>query len=109
MEGKYRANQSISIIDLAEIFEKKLRLVRDDAICLARFIVEERDEEMPHIKTVELNLNKKVNSLYVPIRLMTNFKKNPTIFTDAQEKNMLHKFTKVFGAKQSKFVKLMQH
>ena len=64
---------------------------------------------MPHITTVELNLNKKVNSLYVPIRLMTNFKKNPTIYTDAQEKNMLQKFTKVFGAKQSKFVKTMQN
>lgn len=40
---------------------------------------------------------------------MTNFKKNPTIYTDAQEKNMLQKFTKVFGAKQSKFVKTMQN
>lgn len=47
IQGNYRANQSIQIIELVDIFQKKLGLIRDEAICFARFIVEEKDEEGP--------------------------------------------------------------
>ena len=109
IQGNFRANQSIQIIELVDIFQKKLGLIRDDAICFARFIVEEKDEESPKDTKVELNLNRKVNSLYVPIRLMTNFETNPTLYTDAQEKDTLLKFAKVFGSKHQNFVEQIQN
>ena len=65
-----------------KIFEQKLQLTQDESILFARFIVEEKDEEQPEITSLEVDLTKKVNSLYVPIRLITNFQVNPVIYTD---------------------------
>ena len=61
-----------------------------DALVFARFLVEE-DEEADDMSsdtrrkrpspTIPFDPNRQVNSQYVPVRLMTNFSKLPTLFT----------------------------
>lgn len=77
-----------------------------EALTFARFLVEEKDEEEPDNSTIELDLKRKVNSQYIPVRLMTNFTKYPTLYGEKEEKLMLQKFEKMFDKEtQQKFVK----
>jgi hypothetical protein len=61
--------------------------------------VEEKDDdsEAGDVESkISYDKNRLVNSMYIPIRLMTNFKKYPAIYTDEHEKESLIIFEKAF-------------
>ena len=96
LQGKYNASQSIKIVELAQIVEERLGLDHSDSVDLARFLIEEKDEERPEILEIEFDPNRKVNSQYIPIRIMTNFTKYPAVYSDAQEAEVQDKFISAF-------------
>jgi len=66
----------------------------------ARFLVEEKDEDHPEIITILFDQNRQVNSQYIPVRLMTQFKAMPEIFTDLDEAAVVAKFKSEFNDSQ---------
>lgn len=64
---------------------------KPESLEFARFIIEEKpdysesDIALKDDAKIEFDKNRQINAMYVPIRLMTNFKTYSTIFTDAQE------------------------
>lgn len=88
-----------------------LAMKSSDALVFARFLVEE-DEEADDISsdtrrkrpppTIAFDPNRQVNSQYVPVRLMTNFSKLPTLFTHEQEQAACIKFKKAYSVKELK-------
>ena len=74
-------------------------MAKEESLTFSRFIIEEKDEENPST-TIEFNKKRSVNSQYVPIRLMTNFSKMPTLYSDKQEKEVKDKIDKLLDNKQ---------
>ena len=83
LQGKFDASQSIKISQLAEIFQNVLALTQDQGIAFARFLIEENDEDEPEIVETSYDLQRQINSQYIPIRIMTLMGKTPAIYTDA--------------------------
>ena len=82
-----------------------------DSLVFARFLVEE-DEEADGLSsdtrrkrpppTIAFDPNRQVNSQYVPVRLMANFTKLPTLFTHEQEMAACIKFKEAYSLKELK-------
>lgn len=62
LEGKFKAHQSISITQLQDILEAKLALARQQAMEMARFLIEERDDDDSEVGTIEFDPKRKINS-----------------------------------------------
>lgn len=92
LKGQYKANQSISIEQLQQIVQKLLALTPEESLILARFLVEEKDEEDSSMTKIQLDMKRHVNSQYIPVRLMTNFTSYPQIYSDSDEKAIKQKF-----------------
>jgi hypothetical protein len=67
-----------------------------EAIDFARFLIEEKDEDLPNITTIEYDPNRQVNSQYIPVRLMTRFIECPASFELKVEELCKVKFNKAF-------------
>ena len=79
---RFKPNESVKISQLQVIFIEKLGLSQSEAQDFARFIIEEKDEEQPDMTSITFNPSRQVNSQYIPVRLMSNFKKYPAVYTD---------------------------
>ena len=66
------------------------------AVECARFLIEEKDEDRPNIKTIDFDPNRMVNVQYISVRLMSRFTYSPPIFTAKEEEGCKIKFNKVF-------------
>lgn len=101
LENKFEANQSIKIGTLNEILKRKLNLSNQLGVDFARFLIEEQDEENPQ-ESIQFDLNRCVNSQYIPVRLMTNFKKYPAVYTNKQEFEAKLKFKNTLDEQATK-------
>jgi len=90
------------VFQLQAILCKILGLSVEQALDFARFLIEEKDEAQPNQTTIEFNPKRQVNSQYIPIRLMTSFKKYPTLFTEAKEKETMKALNNEIPAKTQK-------
>ena len=90
------------MFQLQAIFYEILGLSVEQALDFARFLIEEKDEEQPNKTTIEFDPKRQVNSQYIPIRLMTSFRKYPTLFTEAKEKEIMKAIQNEIPAKIQK-------
>ena len=75
---------------------------------MARFLVEEKDEDEPDVTTIELKLSRKINSQYIPVRLMSNFTKYPALYTSADEQKAIRKFKELLDPKAKQIISYFQ-
>jgi hypothetical protein len=108
LEGKFRQDQSIKIVQLSQILQAKLAMETEQALEFARFLIEQKDEDAPSSETIVFDLDRQINSQYVPIRLMTFFDYYPAPYTEEETQQSKEKFTEAFVDKaRGYFVKEM--
>ena len=67
--------------------------------------LEEKDEETPEITTIQFKETRQINSQYIPVRLMTQFKEYPAVYNDKDEDTAKANFKSAFDQKaRQKFV-----
>ena len=73
----------------------KLALEYLPALMFARFLIEEKDEDDER-GMIELDMNRQINSQYIPIRLMTFFNYYPAQYTIEETQQTIQTFLQAF-------------
>ena len=96
-------------MQLQSILEAKLALTSQQALDFARFLVEEKaDDDDSAEETIEYDPKRKINSQYIPVRLMTQFQELPMVYSPQQEAAAKAQFAEAFDkAAAKKLVKAL--
>lgn len=95
LEDKFTTNQSVKIKELKQIWKEKINMEDSQALEFARFLIEEKDEDLPEVTTIELELNRQINSQYIPVRLMSMFTIYPTVYKEQDDQATKESFLKL--------------